>query len=58
MEVDLSVIPEQSWFDLCQLAVKYATDEKSARKARNMKGGEADSAGAYPAADVKNRKEE
>ena len=50
MEINLQVIPQQSWFDLCALAVKYATEEKEARKERQtMKGGETDTGSAYPA---------
>ena len=43
MEINLQAIPQQSWFDLCALAVKYATEEKEARKEQEkLKGGEQD----------------
>lgn len=50
--MDFSVIPQQSWFDLCALAIKYATEEKAAQKEQEkMKGGEADTESADHAAE-------
>lgn len=53
MDINLQAIPQQSWFDLCALAVKYATEEKEARKEqRNRKGGETDTESADHAAPI------
>lgn len=38
MDADYTAIPRQAWFDLCALAVKYATEEKAARKKREQTG--------------------